>query len=113
MDIDIKHDRDRQRFVARLDGGEANLQYSQADEKTLDYQSTFVPEEYRKQGIGERLVLEALGFARENDYQVIPSCPFVRRVLEEHTEYDDVIARKSAPASVLPPEGSPANLGFP
>lgn len=94
MDIDIRHDRDRQRFVARLDGQEANLQYSQADEKTLDYESTFVPVEHRKQGIGERIVLEALDFALENGYQVIPSCPFVRSVLEEHSEYDDLIARK-------------------
>ncbi len=94
MDIDIKHDPKGQRFFAELDGKEANLQYSQADEKTLDYESTFVPVEYRQQGIGERIVIEALGFARDNGYQVIPSCPFVRRVLEEHSEYDDVIARK-------------------
>jgi predicted GNAT family acetyltransferase len=94
MQIDIKHDPDRQRFVAQLDGKEANLQYSQTDEKTLDYKSTFVPEEYREKGIGERIVLEALGFARDNGYEVIPSCPFVRYVLEEHSEYDDVVARK-------------------
>lgn len=94
MDIDIKHDPERQCFFAKLDGKEANLQYSQADEKTLDYQSTFVPVEYRQQGIGERIVIEALGFARDNGYEVIPSCPFVRRVLEEHSEYDDVLARK-------------------
>ncbi|MGH7563240.1 MAG: GNAT family N-acetyltransferase [Gemmatimonadota bacterium] len=94
MQIDIKHDRERQRFVAQLDGKEANLQYSQTDEKTLDYESTFVPVEFRKQGVGERLVMEALGFARDNGYEVIPTCPFVRHVLEEHSEYDDVVARK-------------------
>jgi predicted GNAT family acetyltransferase len=93
MDVNIRHDPKKQAFVASLNGSEANLQYRQTDAKTLDYQSTFVPVEYREQGIGERIVLEALGYARENGYQVIPSCPFVRRVLEEHTEYDDVIAR--------------------
>lgn len=94
MQIDIKHDRDRQRFVAQLNGSEANMQYSQAGEKTLDYESTFVPVEYREQGIGERIVMEALDYARQNGYQVIPSCPFVRHVLEEHSEYDDVIAHE-------------------
>ena len=94
MDTEIRHEPDRQAFVARLNGKEANLQYSQADEKTLDYESTFVPVEHRKRGIGERIVLQALDFARENGYQVIPSCPFVRRVLEEHSEYDDLIARE-------------------
>jgi predicted GNAT family acetyltransferase len=92
--MDIQHDRERQRFVAQLDGKEANLQYSQVDEKTLDYESTFVPVEYREKGIGERIVTEALKFARENGYEVIPTCPFVRHVLEEHSEYDDVVARK-------------------
>jgi predicted GNAT family acetyltransferase len=94
MQIDIKHDPDRRRFVAQLDGKEANLQYSQTDEKTLDYESTFVPVEYREKGIGERIVLEALGFARDNGYEIIPTCPFVRHVLEEHSEFDDVVARK-------------------
>ena len=94
MDIDVQHDPKRQAFVAMLNGKEANLQYSQADEKTLDYESTFVPEEYRERGIGERIVLEALGFARDNGYQVIPSCPFVRHVLEEHAEYDGVVAQE-------------------
>ena len=93
MDIQIEHDPDRQRFVAELDGKQANLQYSQASEDTLDYESTFVPEEYRERGIGERIVMEALSFAQENGYEVIPTCPFVRHVLEEHSEYDDVIAR--------------------
>ena len=94
MDIQVQHDQDRQAFVAQLDGKEANLQYSQAAEGKLDYESTFVPEEYRERGIGERIVIEALDFARENGYEVIPSCPFVRHVLEEHSEYDDMIARE-------------------
>lgn len=94
MDVDIRHDPKRQAFVASLNGSEANLQYRQTDETTLDYRSTFVPEEHREQGIGERIVMEALDYARENGYQVIPSCPFVRHVLEEHSEYDDVIAHK-------------------
>ncbi|MGH7542467.1 MAG: GNAT family N-acetyltransferase [Gemmatimonadota bacterium] len=100
--IQVQHDTDRQRFVAERNGKEANLQYRQASEGKLDYQSTFVPEEYREQGIGERIVMEALDFARKNGYEVIPSCPFVRHVLEEHPEYDDVVAREQGGSETGP-----------
>ena len=29
-------------------------------------------------------------------YEVIPTCPFVRHLLEEHSEYDDVLVRKQS-----------------
>ncbi|HET6341621.1 MAG TPA: N-acetyltransferase [Gemmatimonadota bacterium] len=38
----------------------------------------------------------ALGVARDNGYEVIPTCPFVRHLLEEHSEYDDVLVRKQS-----------------
>lgn len=92
MDLEIRHDRDRQRFVAPLNGKEATLRYSEAGERRLDYRSTFVPEEHRHKGIGERIVIEALDWARDNGYEVIPTCPFVKRVLDEHPEYGDLLA---------------------
>lgn len=92
MDIDVRHDSKRRRFVARLNGEDAHLRYSQLDKGTLDFESTFVPDAHRKQGIGERIVMEALDFARESGYHVIPTCPFVKHVLEEHPEYQDLLA---------------------
>ena len=82
MAIGILHDLDNNRFVARTAHGEAVLEYSRADADTLDYRRTFVPEADRGAGIGEALVLHALDWAEENGFEVLPSCPFVRRVLE-------------------------------
>ena len=82
-DLQIVHDTDHNRFVARTPHGEATLKYARDDADTLDYKSTFVPEPDRGKGIGETLVLHALDWAEENDFQVIPSCPFVRQVLAE------------------------------
>ena len=82
MAIGIRHDLDNNRFVARTAHGEAVLEYSRADADTLDYRRTFVPEADRGAGIGEALVLHALDWAEENGFEVLPSCPFVRRVLE-------------------------------
>lgn len=90
--MEIRHDTDGNRFVTQTEHGEAVLHYKRASEKTLDYVSTKVPEEDREQGTGETLVLYALDWAEANDFEVIPSCPFVKRVLEEHPERRSVSA---------------------
>jgi len=92
MDLDIEHDIDNNRFVAETEHGQATLEYLRADQDTLDYTSTFVPVEDRGDGLGEKLVLYALDWAEENDFHVIATCPFVRRVLEQHPERSGVEA---------------------
>ncbi len=87
QELDIRHDATRRRFVADLGDEEAYLAYSPAGGGRLDFTSTFVPPSHRRQGIGERIVRHALDYARRNGYEVIPTCPFVRRVIEEHPEY--------------------------
>lgn len=82
----IKHDLEANRFIMPTEHGEATLDYRRADEDTLDYRSTYVPDEDRGQGIGETLVLHAVDWAEETGFKVLPSCPFVRRVLQEHPE---------------------------
>lgn len=91
MEIRTKHEPENERFVVHLDTGDATLEYKHAGPKTLDYRSTFVPEDERRHGIGERMVLDALDWARENDYSVIPTCPFVRAVVERHIEVQDMV----------------------
>lgn len=88
--MDIRREEDR--FVAALDEGEATLEYSWKDDRTLDYESTFVPEEAREDGVGEELVTHALDWARNEGYRVIPSCSFVRHVIEENPEYESLTA---------------------
>lgn len=92
--MEIRHDEADQRFVATTEHGEATLDYDRLDEETLDYTSTFVPEEDREEGIGEDLVLHALDWARENDHEIVPTCPFVRSVVESHEEYRDIVAAR-------------------
>lgn len=95
MDLQIRHDEKHARFVAEVEHGEATLDYSKLDDETLDYESTYVPEEDRQRGIGETIVLHALEWAEENGYRIVPSCPFVKRVVENHEEYrESVVARR-------------------
>ena len=92
--METRHEPDNGRFVIELDGAEAVLEYSEAGPRTLDYTSTFVPEEHRNKGVGERLVLDALRYAREQGVRVIPTCPFVRTVVKRHPEHQDLIAER-------------------
>ena len=87
----IQHDLEANRFVMKTDHGEATLDYRRADEDTLDFRSTFVPDADRGQGLGEVLVLHAVDWAEETGFRVLPSCPFVRRVLAGHPERSAVV----------------------
>lgn len=97
MEIEIRHDEERKRFVATVNGAEARLEYRSAGDRRLDYRSTYVPEEHRHRGIGEALVTGALDWAREQGYRVVPSCPFVRRVIDDRPEYQDLLAGEERP----------------
>lgn len=95
MDPDVRHDEEGSRFVVDLDDeAEAYLSYEEVDDRTLDYTHTFVPERHRGQGIAEELVLDALEYAREAGRMIIPSCPYVRHIVEdEYPEYGSLVVR--------------------
>lgn len=93
MEIEVEHDTDRERFVVALgDGSEAYLEYRTREDGSLDYSGTFVPEAHRGRGIAEQLVVHALEHAREAGRRIVPSCPYVRHVVEEeHPEYGSLV----------------------
>ena len=105
MQIDIRHDPDANRFHAPIhdpdpdgDGGPVEmanmglvLSYRQLGPKLVDMRSTLVPAHLRHQGLGGQMVKRALDWARENDMEVIPSCPFVASWIEEHPEYQELV----------------------
>jgi predicted GNAT family acetyltransferase len=92
MRIDLRHEPDRQRFVADLGTGrEAVLEYRVQANDVLDYHHTFVPPESRGHGTASRLVAFALDHARAERRRVRPSCPFVARFIAAHPEYHDLV----------------------
>lgn len=90
--LEIRHERDRSRFVAEADGRESVLRYEDRGDGVLDYQSTFVPPELRRRGIASQLVHYALDYAREHSYRIVPTCWFVRQVIDREPEYADLVA---------------------
>lgn len=102
MELDILHDARRQRFVVDLDGDEGYLSYREREDGLLDYTHTYVPPEHRGRCVGEEIVLHALEHARDEGVRVIPNCPFVSHVPEEHPEYREIVSegeRKALPGN--------------
>lgn len=88
----ITHDSTAHRFFVIIDGMTAYLGYEVVDEQTLNYNHTIVPPELGGQGVGTALVKFALDDARASHKKVIPSCSFVKRYIDKHSDYQDVMA---------------------
>jgi predicted GNAT family acetyltransferase len=90
--LDVQHDADRGRFSVEVEGAVAHIDYRRAGPGLLDFRSTFVPPRLRGRGIGSALVIAALEQARERGERVIPTCPFVAAVVEQHPELAAIVA---------------------
>jgi uncharacterized protein len=83
--LDIVDDERGQRFVARVEGHEAELVYRREGDR-LVLVHTEVPEALGGRGLGGQLVAAAVEDARARGLAVEPECPFARRWIERHPE---------------------------
>lgn len=97
MDYKIQHDQKQHKFFTIIADKESLMQYAVINDKTLDYYHTFVPPELRGKQIAEKIVVHALDFAQQNHYKIVPSCPFVKRIIDRHPQYQPLIVNKINP----------------
>ncbi|MEM1324877.1 MAG: GNAT family N-acetyltransferase [Bacteroidota bacterium] len=83
---------DKCRFEFQIDDQVAFIDYRK-DPKRKRYAlvHTEVPLSLRDQGIGTQLVKRVLETVREQDFQVLPYCPFIADYIKEHSEWMDLI----------------------
>jgi uncharacterized protein len=93
VDVDVQHEPARRRFVANVGARESQLVYLRLDQDVVDFRSTYVDPSVRGQGVGEKLVREALEWARHEGLKIIPSCWFVDTVVRRHPEYEALLER--------------------
>ena len=55
--------------------------------------STFTPERHRGQGIGSKLVIAAIEYARTKGYAIVPICPFTVGYFKKHPEYGEMLEK--------------------
>ena len=95
MESEIRHERSGHRgaFVWQ-DGGRrlAEMTYTVAGSRVI-IDHTQVDESLRGKGIGAKLVLAAVEWARAEDAQLMPLCPYAKSVFDKTPGYGDVLAK--------------------
>lgn len=79
-------------FEILVDGKHAGIMtyvWAGTDKFIIDH--TEVDDHYNGLGLGKKLVVKAVEFAREKQVKIIPLCPFAKLVLSGKKEYQDVL----------------------
>lgn len=81
------------RYVARLDGAEAEMTYSRAGETMIIIDHTEVPNAIRGRSVGRALVRRAVEDARAEGRSIVPLCPYAKAQISRNPEWQDVLKR--------------------
>ena len=79
------------RYRLVVDGVEAEMTYSRANDRLIIIDHTEVPAALRGRKVGERLVRQAIEDARREGFAIIPLCPFAKAQIDRHPEWQDVV----------------------
>ncbi|WP_394773361.1 GNAT family N-acetyltransferase [Flavobacterium sp.] len=92
MEIKQINDTRRGYFEAVEDGKEAGkMTYTWAGDSKFIIDHTEVNEEFNGKGVGKKLVLASVDYARANNVKIIPLCPFAKSVFDKTEEIRDVL----------------------
>jgi predicted GNAT family acetyltransferase len=91
IDVTKEEGETKGRFVATVDGHEAELTYSRMSPRVIIADHTGVPEALKGQGVGQALVEALIADARQGGYRIVPLCPFVKAQYARHPEWSDVM----------------------
>lgn len=90
MEFNITHDQSNHVFTVEIDGKTCELNYKPIDKNRLEYYHVGVPAELQNQGIASKIVKYALEYARDKNFKIRATCPFVRSYIDLHPQYKDL-----------------------
>ena len=88
--MEIKFDEKRVYAVNKEGTQMGEITFTLKGDDVLVAEHTKVEEEFRGEGIGEKLVDALANKCRLDDKKIKAECPFVKKVLKENEEYHDV-----------------------
>ncbi len=91
MSIMVLHEEAAERFVIHAHMGDAVLEYERPDPLAIDLVSTRVPDGLRGRKLAGELVKHALEFAGDEGLEVLATCPYVKRYVKRHPEYQELV----------------------
>ena len=89
-DVEVVNNEAEHRFEAKL-GGEVAFAEYRLVEHGIILPHTVVPEAFEGRGVASALAKTALGYARDHDLKVIPTCPFMSAYIQKHPEWHDIV----------------------
>lgn len=92
MTVQITHNTADQQYEIRVDGQLAGLTVAREDGDVVVFPHTEVDEAYEGQGLAAQLVTFALDDVRARGKAVVATCPYVKRFIAKHAEYQDLLA---------------------
>jgi predicted GNAT family acetyltransferase len=93
MALAVVDNPDRSRYELRDDGRLLGFtEYHERDDGVLVFPHTVITEPKRGAGYGSTLVQGALDAVRAQGRTIVAECPFVQRFVEEHPDYQDLVA---------------------
>lgn len=92
FDITREDGGSRGRYVARIDGQEAELTFARAGGGVLIADHTGVPPALEGRGIGSALVDRLVADARREGLKIVPACSFVAARFRAHPDWSDLLA---------------------
>ncbi len=93
-DVQLEDGGAKGRYVVRGPGGaEAEMTFTKVGDSQLIIDHTGVPDAFRGQGVGLRLIARAVEDARASGRKIIPLCPFAAAQFHRHPEWADVLKR--------------------
>ncbi|KAF2331403.1 GNAT family N-acetyltransferase [Flavobacterium daemonense] len=92
MEIQQINDTRRGYFEAVEDGKQAGkMTYTWAGASKFIIDHTEVSPEFNGKGVGKKLVMASVEYARANNLKIIPLCPFAKSVFDKVEEIRDVL----------------------
>ena len=80
-------------FLRSPAGDEAEMTFTTVGEHQIIIDHTEVPEAFRGQGVGVKLIGRVVADARAAGKTIIPLCPFAAAQFRRHPEWADVLKR--------------------
>jgi predicted GNAT family acetyltransferase len=85
--MEVRDARDKKRFELVVGGDVAGFAAYRLDGDRFTFTHTEVSDEHEGEGLGSRLVGDALRQVADRGGSVVPECQFVRRYIAKHDEH--------------------------